>query len=271
LKGDVVLRVIEEATCDVAVVVEKRVATTVKLENVLLIYFGGPHDRHALEWAVKMVENQNYFHLVVLKIEKSQNEEHDKNNELLKMCFKKTFIEFKIKFGTRLTDILKEELELNQYSLIIVGYDGRVVKKILSKCDIPVMAIHSYEIGKQQLRVEEKNNEVNVDNQSPEQIERTKQDELHIPMSSLLASSETGSHSQRSSRRGSLGPAPEPTHRTGIETPPLSAHEHSASEIPTPRIGPSPERVSCELIYVCIDGRVCEVGCTDVHVHLSKS
>jgi hypothetical protein len=227
------LRVVEEATCDVAVVVEKRVATTVKLERVLLIFFGGPHDRHALEWAVKMVENQNYFHLVVLKIERSQNEEHDRNNELLKMCFKSTFIEFKIKFGTKLTDILKDELDANEYSLIIVGYDGRVVKKILSKCDIPVMAVHSYEI-KQILRDQEQTKDSFLGE------EGMKRHEIHIPMSSLLASSETGSHSRQPSRRSSFGPDPEPIHRTGTITPPVASSRDSSSAS-TPRIGPSPE------------------------------
>jgi hypothetical protein len=253
LKGVVTSHVVEEATCDVAVVVEKRVATTVKLENVLLIFFGGPHDRHALEWAVKMVENQNYFHLVVLKIERSQNEEHDKNNELLKMCFKKTFIEFKIKFGTKLTDILKEELNTNEYSLIIVGYDGRVVKKILSKCDIPVMAIHSYEI-KQQLRDEEgQATDLNNSQRLNEQLEEgTKKHDIRIPISALLSSSETASHSRQPSRRSSFGPDIEPTHRTGTNSPSMSSSKEP-SPPSTPRIGPSPEHVSLRsLQFVCL-------------------
>jgi hypothetical protein len=170
-----------------------------------------------------------------------------------------------------LTDILKEELEANEYSLIIVGYDGRVVKKILSKCDIPVMAIHSYEIKQQQqLRVEEGQAiDLNSSQHLNERIEEeTKRHDIRIPISALLSSSETGSHSRQLSRRSSFGPDIEPTHRTGANTPPMSSSRES-SPVSTPRIGPSPEYVSPPSFqFVCLF--VCLYVCLFVCLFSSK-
>jgi hypothetical protein len=81
-----------------------------------------------------------------------------------------------------LTDILKEELEANEYSLIIVGYDERVVKKILSKCDIPVMAIHSHEVAKEEKKMSSSNPGIN-NNYRLNETQEQGINEIQIPVS----------------------------------------------------------------------------------------